>query len=242
MPTPRAPRRAQSGARPALSRERIVQAALALIERAGLHEFSTRNLGRELGCEAMSIYHFFPSKQHLLDALVDHAIASIEMPGAELPAIERVRQAAHAYRAMAHRYAKLFPLVAVHRLNTPTGVRFVEAVLRMMRDATGDEEAAARYFRALGYYLAGAGLDETSGYAKGPSAAEPVSNDFIERECPLLFGSARYFQRTEWDRTFELGLEALLDGSAKPASRPRPTASRTPRKRAPARRRSPTRR
>jgi AcrR family transcriptional regulator len=212
--------------REALSRERIVQAALALIEREGLQEFSTRKLGRELGCEAMSIYHFFPSKQHLLDALVDHAIASIEMPDPALPGLERVRRAAYAYRAMAHRYAKLFPLIAIHRLNTPTGVRFIEALLGMVRDATGDDEAAARYFRAVGYYLAGAGLEETSGYAKGPSAAEPVTNEFIEKECPLLFRSARYFQQPEWDRTFALGLEALFAAGAKPAPRRRKAKSR----------------
>lgn len=197
--------------RESLSAERIVQAALVLIDRDGLQEFSTRKLGRELGCEAMSIYHFFPSKQHLLDALVDHAIASMDAPDPALPALERVRRACHAYRAMAHRYAKLFPLIAIHRLNTPTGVRFIERILGMVRDATGgDDETAARYFRAVGYYLVGAGLDETSGYAKGPSAAEPVSNEFIAKECPLLARTAKYSQRSEWDKTFELGLEGLF--------------------------------
>jgi AcrR family transcriptional regulator len=227
--------------REALSRERIVQAALALVEREGLPGFSTRSLGRALRCEAMSIYHFFPSKQHLLDALVDHAIASIGMPDPALPALERVRRAAYAYRAMAHRYARLYPLIAVHRLNTPTGVRYIENLLGLVREATGDDEAAARYFRAVGYYLAGAALDETSGYAKGPSAAAPVTNEFIEKECPLLWRSARYFQRPEWERTFALGLDALLAALA-PASLPRSKASRTPRTRAPAGRKSPTRR
>ena len=33
---------------------------------------------------------------------------------------------------------------------------------------------------------------------------------FVERECPLLVRSARYFQRPQWDETFALGLEALL--------------------------------
>jgi AcrR family transcriptional regulator len=193
-----------------LSRERIVQAALALAEREGLEALSMRNLGRELRCEAMSLYHFFPSKQHLVDALVEEAVESVEFPAADLPPLERLRRLLHAYRAMAHRYGRLFPLIAVHRLNTQAGVRFIERCLRVARDATGDDELAARYFRAIGYYLMGTGLDETSGYAKGPTAAEPVSDEFIARECPLLAKTARYFSRREWDRTFELGLEALL--------------------------------
>ncbi|HEX7249667.1 MAG TPA: TetR/AcrR family transcriptional regulator C-terminal domain-containing protein [Burkholderiales bacterium] len=193
-----------------LSRERIVKAALALVEREGLEGFSARRLGRELGVEAMSVYHFFPSRQHLVDALVGEAVGSIEFPDEALAPSERLREVMRAYRRMAHAHAKLFPLVAVHRLNTPEGVRFIERVLRIFRDATGDDELAARYFRAAGYYLMGAGLDETSGYAKGPSAAEPVADDFVARECPQLARSARFFQRKEWDATFDLGVEALV--------------------------------
>jgi len=211
------PRRAATRKRAPLSRERIVEGALALVEREGLEAFSTRNLGRELGVEAMSIYHFFPSKQHLVDALVDHAVAAVEFPDPALPPLERLRRVCHAYRAMAHRYARLFPLVAVHRLNTETGVRFIEGVLAIVREVTGDDERAARFFRAVGYYLMGVGLDETSGYAKGPSAAQPVSDEFIARECPLLLRAAQFFQRKEWGATFEIGVEALLAAMARRA-------------------------
>lgn len=214
-----APRRSAARKRAPLSRERIVQAALDLAEREGLEALSMRNLGRELRVEAMSLYHVFPSKQHLLDAIVDAAVESFGMPPAHLPPIERLRHVCNAYRAMAHRHAKLFPIIAVHRLNTPTGVRFIERVLHLVRDVTGDDESAARYFRALGYYLTGMGLDETSGYAKGPSAAEPVSDEFIARECPLLARTGRYFARPEWDATFEVGLEAMLAAIERAAGR-----------------------
>ena len=203
-------RRPSARPRAPLSRDRIVETALVLAERDGLGALSMRNLGRELRCEAMSLYHFFPSKQHLVDAIVDHAIASLEFADESLAPLERLRRLLRSYRAMAHRYARLFPLIAVHRLNTPTGVRIIERAIGMVRDVTGDDELAARYFRIAGYYLMGVGLDETSGYAKGPSAAEPVGDDFIARECPLLARTGRYFGRNEWDRTFELGLEVLL--------------------------------
>jgi AcrR family transcriptional regulator len=195
-----------------LSRERIVDAALALVEADGLEALSMRRLGLALRREAMSLYHFFPSKRHLVDALVDRAIASVEFAPDGVPAIDRLRQVMRAYRAMAHRYARLYPVIGVHRLNTPTGVRFIERVLAIVREIEPDDEAAARSFRALGYYLMGASLDETMGYAKGPSAAEPVDEAFIARECPHLARSARWFQRKEWDATFELGMERMLAG------------------------------
>lgn len=213
-----------------LSPERIVAAALEEIAAVGLAAFSTRKLGQRLGCEAMSIYHHFPSKQHLLDALVAQAIASVEVPPPGRDAsesLERLRRAAHSYRAMAHRWPALYPLVAVHRLNMPTGVRFIESLLVLTRAvAGGDDERSARAFRTIGYYLAGACLDETSGYARGPSAAEPVSGEFIERECPLLAAAAPYFQQQHWDATFELGIEQLLAGLSAPHAEPRAQSRR----------------
>jgi len=194
----------------ALSPERILAAAQAMVAADGLAALSTRRLAQRLGCEAMSIYHHFPSKHHLLDAMVDAAIASIEMPPSMLPPLERLRAAMHAYRAMTHRHAALYPLIAVHRLNTPTGVRYVESILALVQAVVPDPERAARHFRTLGYFLMGTGLDETAGYAKGPSAAEPVDGAFIARECPRLAAAAPWFQREQWDATFELGVQAML--------------------------------
>ena len=197
-------------AAPGLSREKIVAAALAQVDRHGLEAISMRKLGDTLGVEAMSLYHFFPSKRHLVDALVDRAIDSVEFPPESLPPVERMRRTMRAYRDMAHRYGRLYPVIAVHRLNTPTGVKFIEKVLKIAYDITGDEETAARSCRGLGYYLMGAALDETMGYSKGPSAAEPVDGAFIANECPLLARSAKYFQRDQWDRTFEQGMDDML--------------------------------
>jgi len=195
-----------------LTPERIVLAALELVNEQGLAAFSTRQLGERLGCEAMSIYHHFKSKQHLLDALVDYAIASVEVPEAGDDIERDLRRCLDSYRAMARRWPALFPLVATHRLNTPTGILFIESVLRLIRHLEPDPEKAARQFRAVGYYLTGACLEETAGYARGPSAAEPVSDEFIGRECPNLAAAAPYFQEKHWDATFNFGVDALLKG------------------------------
>ena len=201
----RAPRRP-------LTREGIVAAALALVDDAGLAGLTTRKLGERLGVEAMSIYHYFPSKQHLLDALVDHAIATVPLarPGPDPEA--QLRRLAYDYRAMAARFPRLYPLIALHRLNTPTGVQLIERVLELVRALARTDELAARQFRAFGYFLTGAALDETAGYARGPSAAEPVDDAYIAAHCPRLAAAAPYFKAPHWDATFELGLSAMIEG------------------------------
>jgi AcrR family transcriptional regulator len=202
-----------------LTPQRIVDAALALVDDEGLAGFSTRRLGERLRCEAMSIYHHYPSKQHLLDAMVDRVIGSIEFPPAGGDPIGRVRALFDAYRAMAHRHPAFFGYAAVHRLNTPVGVRFIDDAIALIRTAVPDDALAARYFRAAGYYLVGAALDETSGYARGPSAAEPVDDAYIAAHCPNLLRAAPYFERVQWDATFDLGIDALLAAMTADAKR-----------------------
>jgi len=202
----------QGKPRAALSPEAIESAALELIERDGIGRFSTRRLAAELGCEAMSIYHYYPSKAHLLDALLDRVVATMELPSSELRFDERIRAIALEFRAMAHRYPAFFQYMALHRMNTATALSFLDSVIGAFRDAGFDDEQAARLFRSFSYYVSGAALDETSGYAAGPSAAEPVADDVVARDYPSVAAVGPYFKRDHHERTFLTGLDILVDG------------------------------
>ena len=65
MPRPRVP---------LLSRERIRETALELIDRDGLPELSMRKLAAELGVQAASLYGHYPTKDDLL-ADIDQALS-----------------------------------------------------------------------------------------------------------------------------------------------------------------------
>ena len=195
-----------------LSHERIVNAAFALADRRGLAAFSTRLLAEDLGCEAMSIYHYFPSKAHLFDAMVDRCMAEIPVPPSDDDWIERLRRIAHGYRAMALRHPEFYPLLAVHRLNTRVALGFLDRVLKVFAAGGLSVAVRAQQFRVLGYYLTGACLDETAGYAKGPSAAEPVTGDELARDFPSIAAAGPFFQPQHHLKTFEAGLEVVLEG------------------------------
>lgn len=187
---------------------------MALVDREGIESLSFRRLAASLGCEAMSIYHHVPSKAHLMDALVDIMLAEVAIPSPleEPDWLQRLRRTAHAFRAMALKHPRFFAYFAVHRLNTHRGVAFVDGVIGILRDAGFSDENAARFFREIGYYLTGAALDETAGYAEGPSAAEPVGDAEIAASFRHLAAAAPYFQPRHFQRTFEAGLEMLLEG------------------------------
>ncbi|EQM70040.1 TetR/AcrR family transcriptional regulator C-terminal domain-containing protein [Pseudomonas tohonis] len=202
----------QPSVREPLTRERIETEALRLIEQDGLEAFSTRRLGTALGCEAMSIYNYFPSKAHILDALVDRVLSTVEFPSrGEAPA-HRLQALAVQWRQLARRHARLYAWLALHRWNSRTGVAFLGEILDCFKAAGLDDEAAARGFRALGYYLLGATLDEISGYAEGTSSLRPISDEELAQDFPLVTRAGEYFKPEHFDRTFELGLDVLLAG------------------------------
>ena len=195
-----------------LTRERIVLKALDLIERDGLDGFSFRKLAGDLNCEAMSIYYHYPSKAHLFDALVAHCLSKYQW----LPADAHWRAALHhvlvEFRQIAHRNPAFFPFMVLYRMNSPEGLSLLEGILSIFRRAGFSPEQSAKYFRLLSYYVTGASLDETSGYAKGPSAAEPVPDEVVARNYPTVVSVGPYFKQANFDATFFTGLDLLLDG------------------------------
>jgi AcrR family transcriptional regulator len=69
------PSRTSQGRRETLTRQRVLEAAVALADREGIEAVSMRRLGQELGIEAMSLYTHVRNKQDLLDGMVDAVMA-----------------------------------------------------------------------------------------------------------------------------------------------------------------------
>ena len=74
--------RAQTERRAPLTRERILEAGVALADRGGLDNLSMRKLGQELGVDAMAIYRHIKGKDDLLDGVAEVVIGEIERPAA----------------------------------------------------------------------------------------------------------------------------------------------------------------
>jgi AcrR family transcriptional regulator len=205
-----------------LSPDRIVSEALALVDAEGLDAFSFRVLAKRLRCEAMSLYHYFPSKSHLFDAMLDSCLGEIRFAGEQSPWIEQLRHVAHQWRAMALRHPGFFPFMAVHRLNTRFALGVLNRVLAIFDQSAMSAEWKAKSFRAIGFYLMGAMLDETAGYAKGPTAAVPVSGEVVAREFPAVAAAGPYFAASHHEDTFVRGLETFLREAERQAAQAAP--------------------
>jgi len=63
-----------------LTRQRVLEAALRLLDQEGLEGFSMRKLGTLLGVEAMSLYNHVESKRTLFDGVIELLIVQAPYP------------------------------------------------------------------------------------------------------------------------------------------------------------------
>ena len=105
-----------------LTRQRVLRAAVELADAGGVETLSMRKLGAALGVEAMSLYHHFPSKAHLFDALLDRLVVeSSASDDRTLPWRERARLLCLSYRNLGRRYPEFARFMILHRMNTRGG-------------------------------------------------------------------------------------------------------------------------
>jgi len=217
IPIPRPARRGK--AQLPLTREAVAEAALAQIDAKGLEGLSMRTLGAALGVEAMALYHHFPSKGELLDAVLERLLDEVELPPAgSMPPLDRLRRSVESYRQVAVRHPQAFILLAVRRFNTERTFAFYEGVLEMLAEAGFDAEHSARLFRLLGYYATGAGLAEIASRAQEPDAT-PVKLEQLPdlRRFPRVAAVAPYLRVANLDAVFDFGLEVIFDAIRKSA-------------------------
>jgi AcrR family transcriptional regulator len=200
--------------REALSRERIELAALALIERDGLQQFSQRSLARELGVEAMSLYHWHKSRLALLNALLDRIFSAIEWYEGDDP-IAELRHMAWAFRAVALRYPNFFGhFVLQHRFNTEVTLAQLERLTAACSRMASNSHEMALMFRSFSHFIMGAMLDETAGYSVGPGAEDPPSEAVMRERFPHVLLLAPHNKPDHHEENFRFGLELVLQAIA----------------------------
>jgi AcrR family transcriptional regulator len=185
-----------------LSRDRIVDAALAIADRDGLEGLSMRRLASELGTGAMSLYNYVPDKKALLDALVERVVGTVDLPVGVAP--RQICQIwAHSVRTTICRHRAVIPVM----MTTDRSI-----------------------LRSLAVVLFGALRDAGVGAGDAQAVVEVLAR--FEAGSVMLDADAAQrheSRRRRQDATFDLGVTALLDGLALQLTPDRnPNGSRQP--------------
>jgi AcrR family transcriptional regulator len=199
MPRPRSP---------LLSRQRIVERALAIIDADGLDELSTRRLAHDLAVRAPSLYNHFATKEEILDAAADEIIAGVDLSmfgRNEWPVALKLW--ARAYRAALVAHPNAVPLIARGPARRPAALKLAATVFGALVDAGWPRRDATSIGAAMRYFVTGSALGS---FALGFEADAGL----YAEDYPRLADAHRLreHQREVDERAFELGLESLVEG------------------------------
>ncbi|MEV0247300.1 TetR/AcrR family transcriptional regulator C-terminal domain-containing protein [Nocardia sp. NPDC050712] len=199
--------------RPLLSRDRIVETALALVDAEGLTAVSSRRLAAELGVQGPSLYNHVGTMDELIDAVVDAVLAEVDtsMFGTLSPENPSWRSAlenwAQSYRAAVAAHHEIVPALASGPGRRPHALRIADAVFGGLVAAGWPRREATSVGALMRYFVTGSALGSFAGGF--PSDAAVYDRDYPHlNEAHLL---AERQQRIARD-AFDTGLKALLDG------------------------------
>jgi TetR/AcrR family transcriptional regulator, tetracycline repressor protein len=134
-----------------LTKDEMYVAALQIIDAEGVDALSMRRLARELGVEAMSLYHHVPNKQALLDGVVELSLAAqapTSPPGSEWQDI--VVGAVLAFRRALVAHPNVLPIMAARPPASQEASRmYIEGPLRFLVANGVPERESRQLFEAV---------------------------------------------------------------------------------------------
>jgi AcrR family transcriptional regulator len=225
--------REPAAAREPLSRERVVEAALRVMDEEGLDAVSMRRIAREVGVEAMSLYHHVRDKEDLLDAVCARVMKEFRFPDEDRPWIDVARDGAREWRRVLREHPNVMAVWAERQrpMTDLEALMPMEFALRVIGRAGLDERDSVQVFNVIGGYIMGVVMMEvgamfSAGTTRGDEtidlhglAAEMPDPLPLDR-LPHLVASLPYLAECDPDEQFEFGLELLLAGIQATADRP----------------------
>jgi AcrR family transcriptional regulator len=223
-----------------LTRERIITAAVELIEGEGVGALSMRRIATELGTDVMSLYDHVPSKASLLDGVAERVLGDIDFtiePGASWE--DQIRAQARAFWRKARVYPRSTMVVVSRPVDSAATLRSVEHALATLRGAGFGGEDAIQVVRAFVAYVTGTLVREV-GVIPGLEPQRPLGQDpavlaadrpFLDpAEFPHVMSLSAELLNRDFDADFEFGLDLLVRAVAdlRPARKNLPGELRRP--------------
>jgi len=186
-----------------LDRRQITEAALALLDEAGLAELSTRRLAARLGVSSPTLYWHVKDKAQLLDLLAEAICEDAFDIDATKPWRDQLAQGLHQFRALLLKHRDAATLLR-ERPPGPNRLAHIETTCRILLDAGFTPEDTAGIARLLtAHVLASAETPAKTGGLEGRLDDYPA----VRTLGPI-------FARTTAEDLFALGTEVILDGLA----------------------------
>ncbi|MQS10813.1 TetR family transcriptional regulator [Streptomyces kaniharaensis] len=205
--------------RTGLTREKVIDAALAFVDEHGLAALSNRKLGAALGVEGMTLYYYVPSKASLLDGMVERLL---ELSAGDLFSepdgrwTDVVSEFAAALRRMLLDHPAMLTVLATRPAATPAALALLERGITVLREDGVPLGDALDVLNAVVSFTLGHTLAEV-GETPDHEGTEPDPNQFsaLDRDTyPQLAQAFATGTGLDAEARFHRTLRILLAGFA----------------------------
>jgi TetR/AcrR family tetracycline transcriptional repressor len=219
-------------ARERLTRDRVIAAALSIMDDEGLDAVTMRRIAREVGVEAMSLYHHVRDKEDLLDGVCAMVMREFRYPDEDRPWIDVARDGAREWRRVLREHPNVIALWADRQrpMTELEALMPMEFALRVIARAGIDDREGVLVFNVLGGYIMGVVMMEVGAmFSAGtsqvgaPSGSHAVHSKLPDEAfarllpaetLPCLVAALPHLAECDPDEQFEFGLDLLLAGIA----------------------------
>jgi TetR/AcrR family tetracycline transcriptional repressor len=194
-----------------LTREKVIAAGLALIDKAGADAISMRGLADAVGVTPMALYNHFSSKRDLLSAIAESVISAAEFDGAQANWRDQIRHCFEVLRKLCLQHPGLPRLLEIEGAAPANVFAPMEVTLRAVQDAGFDDVNSVRtYFLLMGFTLAHAAYQtrpmpdlEPSEHIRAKRIAGRGYKVTERLELPATW---------DFDASFAFGISLILNG------------------------------
>lgn len=210
---------APTAKRQPMTRERVLTGALELADRIGVADLTIRRLAEALDSKPMTIYHHVPSKEEILDGIVDLVFAEIDLPDPALDWKPAVRARCVSARQVLARHPWAVPLMESRRSPGPATLRHHDAVVACLRRGLSLPMTAHAY-ATLDAFVYGFAIQEAALPTPGDEMSDVVDDlvdDHLAEHFPALHAFATdHAMQPGYDfgHEFDYGLDLILDALA----------------------------
>jgi AcrR family transcriptional regulator len=199
-----------------LSRKRVLDAAVALADDAGIDALSMRRLARELGVEAMSLYNHVANKDEILDGIVEVIAEEAELPPEGTEWKVAIRQSAISTRDMFVRHPWAVGLWMSRRGGGSARLRRGDWLLRTLREGGLSPALTYHAYHIVESHILGFTVQELN-FPHSGKELEGLASRFLARlpegEFPDFVQHVKqHLEPPEEQGGFALGLDLILDG------------------------------
>ena len=205
--------------RQSLSQDRIINGAVDLADEIGVDALTIRKLATALDVKPMTIYHYVPNKEAIIDGMVDKVFSEIELPKMDIDWKSAIRQRSASARAVLATHPWAVTLMESRRTPGIATLAQHNAVIGCLRNGGLSVEMTAHAYAVIDAFIYGFAIQESSIPATSGSEMAELAESILDAttmdEYPYLMElTTEHVLQPGYDfaKEFEFGLNLILEG------------------------------